>query len=302
MGRALMQRVAWNCALDKRIVELADGDLGNNEIAAIVGTTRSAIENRLRKLGYRRTAEQKTAIYKRAAVDNGGMPPHKPLDVREAEFAAKFDMVDRLAGFEYVGGYTKSECSVRIRCKSCGCVFTRWAKRLVGKKPYEVNCPECSKPKQKPKPRRRHHLRRRGCAWCGDAFMAEGREIYCLRDCCKQANKKQIRERNKRLGLNSCVKRAKHYGVAYELGITLDKLVKRDGNRCHICGGECDRSDKAYGNVGPMYPTVDHVVPLSKGGTHTWGNVKLAHFQCNSEKGARLEEDDGGRDAERVAS
>ena len=32
------------------------------------------------------------------------------------------------------------------------------------------------------------------------------------------------------------------------------------------------------------YPTVDHIVPLSKGGTHTWNNVQLAHMACNSGK------------------
>lgn len=281
--------------------------MGNVEIAEIVGTTRSAIENRLRVIGYKRTDEQKSGIYKRAykraAVYNGCPPPYKSLEEREAEFAAKFEECEELANLEYVGGYVSKECNVRVRCKKCGHEFSRWAANLARKTNPITSCPQCEKQKrEKRKPKRRWTLRTKVCAWCGDAFMSEGREIYCSRDCCKQANKKQIRERNKRLGLNSCVKRAKHYGVAYELGITLDKLIKRDGNRCHICGGECDRSDIAYGHVGPTYPTIDHVIPLAKGGPHLWWNVKLAHFQCNSEKGARLEEDDGGRDAERVAS
>ena len=34
----------------------------------------------------------------------------------------------------------------------------------------------------------------------------------------------------------------------------------------------------------PNAPTVDHILPLAKGGTHTWDNVQLAHWSCNSDK------------------
>jgi 5-methylcytosine-specific restriction endonuclease McrA len=34
--------------------------------------------------------------------------------------------------------------------------------------------------------------------------------------------------------------------------------------------------------------TVDHIVPLSKGGTHTWDNVAPAHAVCNFSKGDSL--------------
>lgn len=47
-----------------------------------------------------------------------------------------------------------------------------------------------------------------------------------------------------------------------------------------FCGDEC-RNLAWSGD----YPSVDHVIPLSKGGTHTWDNVKLAHKRCNSKKG-----------------
>lgn len=34
--------------------------------------------------------------------------------------------------------------------------------------------------------------------------------------------------------------------------------------------------------------TLDHIIPLSKGGTHTWDNVQLAHMSCNAGKCDRL--------------
>jgi len=31
--------------------------------------------------------------------------------------------------------------------------------------------------------------------------------------------------------------------------------------------------------------TIEHIVPLAKGGTHTWDNVAPAHYKCNMAKG-----------------
>ena len=40
--------------------------------------------------------------------------------------------------------------------------------------------------------------------------------------------------------------------------------------------------------AGNDYPTIDHIKPISKGGTHTWDNVQLAHFHCNSIKSDKI--------------
>lgn len=50
---------------------------------------------------------------------------------------------------------------------------------------------------------------------------------------------------------------------------------------CHLCGEPIDR-DCPYPSQ--LYGTVDHVVPLSRGGTHTLDNVMAAHHVCNSTK------------------
>ena len=34
----------------------------------------------------------------------------------------------------------------------------------------------------------------------------------------------------------------------------------------------------------PMSASLDHIVPLSRGGTHTLDNVQLAHLACNERK------------------
>lgn len=74
----------------------------------------------------------------------------------------------------------------------------------------------------------------------------------------------------------------------FDKDITLGKLYERDKGICKICGGLCDYNDyEIRGNtiiVGNSYPSIDHITPLSKGGSHTWDNVQLAHKQCNSIK------------------
>lgn len=63
--------------------------------------------------------------------------------------------------------------------------------------------------------------------------------------------------------------------------ISITALAERDGWTCHICGKPTSRT---RGNKRES-PSVDHLVPLSCGGTHTWGNVALAHRHCNAVRG-----------------
>lgn len=60
-------------------------------------------------------------------------------------------------------------------------------------------------------------------------------------------------------------------------------VFSRDDWVCHLCG-ETTEPD------GPRArrPSMDHVVPLARGGEHTYDNVRCAHQVCNIRKGARL--------------
>lgn len=58
------------------------------------------------------------------------------------------------------------------------------------------------------------------------------------------------------------------------------EVLRRDKHACQYCG-----STKKL--------TLDHVIPRSKGGNHTWDNVVIACERCNSRKGDRTPQQAG---------
>jgi 5-methylcytosine-specific restriction endonuclease McrA/uncharacterized Zn finger protein (UPF0148 family) len=108
---------------------------------------------------------------------------------------------------------------------------------------------------------------------------------YCSAECRDAYNKERVKISHKGRQ-DSHRHRAVKFGCAYDSSVTLAKLIKRDGLRCAICGEMCDPNDHSWSKYsGPMYPSIDHIVPMSKGGGHVWDNVQIAHIICNSEKG-----------------
>ena len=65
-------------------------------------------------------------------------------------------------------------------------------------------------------------------------------------------------------------------------------IYYRDGWRCHICQQSID-CDLAYPH--PQSASLDHVIPLVAGGSHTALNLRAAHLQCNMRKGSSVKYD-----------
>jgi hypothetical protein len=68
--------------------------------------------------------------------------------------------------------------------------------------------------------------------------------------------------------------------------MTTAQVIDRYGNICYLCGDEIDVSIDDHHD--PMYLNIDHIVPISRGGRHTWDNVAPTHKRCNESKGAKL--------------
>lgn len=76
--------------------------------------------------------------------------------------------------------------------------------------------------------------------------------------------------------------RARYYGVAYE-PISKREIYERDGWMCGLCHQPVD---PALTFPDPMSASLDHIVPMARGGPHLRHNVQCSHFICNSRKGA----------------
>ncbi len=116
------------------------------------------------------------------------------------------------------------------------------------------------------------------CKICGGGFTTlQPSQVTCSAHCSKRWSN---RKKDNRINHTNLV----------DDDISLDKLFIRDEGLCYLCNEKCDANDTVemdgYIQVGPSYPSIDHVEPLSKGGKHAWNNIKLAHHYCNALKGA----------------
>ena len=232
----------------------------------------------------------------------------KPLDEETVA-----DYVER-SGFDYVGGYTMAKKPITVRCRECGRTFERqfhiFRDVVNGTWGVGNECPLCRKDQTEQnrtqrKEQAEHDAQERKrikaerqsrtvndelakrlaihvCKNCGKEFCqvvtGYNSSQYCSESCQVRWNGRRQRD-----------KRVKRMTTGdHDNDITLEKLYKRDGGKCYLCGIICDWNDGIDKDgtfvAGQMYPSIDHVFPLSKGGHHTWENVKLACRGCNSRK------------------
>ncbi|WP_434744799.1 HNH endonuclease [Streptomyces sp. A-14] len=75
---------------------------------------------------------------------------------------------------------------------------------------------------------------------------------------------------------------------AFVAPVSRPQVYERDHWTCQLCREPVVR-DQVVPH--PQAPTLDHVIPLARGGTHEPANVQLAHYLCNSIKTDRIELD-----------
>lgn len=67
--------------------------------------------------------------------------------------------------------------------------------------------------------------------------------------------------------------------------VDLAELWLRDGGACGICREPVDSTVR---HPDPLSKSIDHIVPLARGGLHEARNAQVAHLICNIRKGSRL--------------
>ena len=217
--------------------------------------------------------------------------------------------------FEYIGGYTERKKPITIRCKACGYEFSRIYEVIFDKR-YPGRCPNCIRREREEKAAKkkaereadalrtkdrkrmdRYFVERRktkACKMCGRMFRrANGfggvLKLYCSEECLhiqkERTRRAYNRHRDERL--KKCEKN--------DHTINVPRLYERDGGRCWICGEMTNLEDRIIREDGTVicgndYPSIDHIIPISRGGNNVWDNVRLAHRKCNSSRGAAMPE------------
>lgn len=289
------------CESHEDIAELRRSGKSISEICEITGKRRKVVSAKCRDIGLRETEEEIAEIRKELCANN-------TICNRHSEEWARDYVSEKSNGvFEYISGYINMDSPVVVRCVKCG---EETKKSMISFRCGNNHpCIECQKQetqmraaerakakaeamriaKEKAEDARRikacsgKQITLTFCKSCGLIMCGKSRANWC--DDCR----KKHENKNKEIARRIKIKNAR-----IDSDIDLNSLLRRDGYVCHICGGLCDKNDFIMKNgvkvTGNNYPSIDHVIPLAKGGLHSWDNVKVAHRICNSLKGDSYDE------------
>lgn len=100
----------------------------------------------------------------------------------------------------------------------------------------------------------------------GDFYVRGSGEVY---PACKKCNSVSCKPR--------CMTRRARLRKAFVEVVSPQILFEQHGGICGICNQEIE---------GDFH--VDHVIPLAKGGEHSYANTQPAHPRCNRWKGTKM--------------
>lgn len=124
------------------------------------------------------------------------------------------------------------------------------------------------------------------CVGCGSEFLAAPRsdaQQYCSVKCSNEPRRLYV-DIDERRKAERHRRRARIKGSEVARFSAVD-VYERDGWTCGICREPVDRRLK---HPDHMAASLDHIVPLSRGGAHTVENCQCSHWICNSRKTDRL--------------
>lgn len=136
------------------------------------------------------------------------------------------------------------------------------------------------------------------CRICGTQFPTWSHSKYCSDTCRLEAK----REFGRRTARNAPIENPNYWDntrrhmhnrrarklAAFVESISPIEIHERDNWMCGICGDPID-PDARW--PGPWSATIDHKIPLARGGLHKKSNVQSAHLRCNLSKHDRLPSD-----------
>lgn len=285
-------------SLQSDVLKYRQKGLCCTEIAELLDKPNSAIRQTANSVGMPFTDEEKA---KSIEMGKAKAIVYQHGAVEERIEKNKIFIEKYHPGFEYVSGWLSGNEIMKLQCKGCGTIVEKSAIG-VRRKNRMLKCPVCA---EKEKERKQEEIKIQKekekkeketlfwlqpfkqeavsfCPICNSVFVGNGRKKYCSTSC----SKKMLNARGK----DKRIRKIKNYTV--DPDIEIHALFNRDNGKCWICGEQCDFEDYEIIDgafvVGKTYPSIDHVFPLSKGGLHSWDNVKLAHHYCNTIKSDKV--------------
>lgn len=281
-------------ARDAEIKRLRESGHNYKQIAETIGADKHTVRDACKRMHCELTDVERKEIRRKAGAESAVNRYDDDQVYRLIQATNK--------GVEYVGGYTNNKGTVKVKCLYCGEISERSYLSIVDERHGAIICNGCTKKRRaereaekeqrreereqererKHKEAERERERKRAERWhdCPVCGKRTDRAKYCSDKCSRRAENKR-RETRKRM----------RYGGGDN--ITIEALARRNNNTCYICGLAVNWNDYEIRNgafiVGGMYPSIDHIKPISHGGTNTWDNVGLAHMRCNSVKSNRLD-------------
>lgn len=123
------------------------------------------------------------------------------------------------------------------------------------------------------------------CRTCGVDFrpVRVGRnqspQVVCSMSCRRWPSAQVYPTVQERIAAAGDRRRCRKRGTGYERFMRRE-IYERDGWACQLCGDPVDRT----GADKHLRASLDHKVPLARGGVHSRANVQCAHWICNSRK------------------
>jgi hypothetical protein len=131
------------------------------------------------------------------------------------------------------------------------------------------------------------------CAICSAAFVSRHGATLCGPSCKAERHRREAKDAyhsakatqgDGRTPIRfrlAADRRARRLTAGYVEDVTIQALAYRDGKRCHLCGR---RVHLEIQWPDPRSGSIDHIVPISDGGEHSYRNTALAHLNCNLTK------------------
>lgn len=157
-------------------------------------------------------------------------------------------------------------------CKTCGAAFVSRRERTY--------CGAACEPST-PRPRVSVAPEQKECRACGKTYrptFTGGRPS----EFCGEACRRQVERRTRRV--DKLRRKAAKRAVTVESVDPLE-VFARDRWRCKLCGIKTPKSKR--GTYEPNAPELDHIIPLARGGEHSYRNTQCACRRCNGLKSDR---------------